>query len=217
MKKQKTAINLLLFTAILLMDFCGNANAQDNSTVKIGAQNWCIKNLNVSTYRNGDVIPQVQDKTKWANLTTGAWCYYENKTENGTKYGRLYNWYAVVDPRGLAPAGFHIPTDEEWTILTDSLGGEAVAGAKMKNTSGWQNNGNGTNESSFAGRPGGLRRNDGSFSMLGFRGTWWSSTFGAYDDAYFRYIDSHNGKVIRANLTYNGVKKEGYSVRCLKD
>ncbi len=93
-------------------------------------------NLNVSTYRNGDVIPQVQDKDAWANLTTGAWCYYENDAKNGVKYGKLYNWFAVNDARGLAPAGWHIPTDGEWTVLENSLGDDA--GKKMKSTSGWE-------------------------------------------------------------------------------
>ena len=105
--------------------------------VAIGSQVWMSTNLNVSTYRNGDVIPQVQDKDTWDKLTTGAWCYYENNAANGTKYGKLYNWYAVNDARGLAPAGWHIPTDGEWTVLYTYLGGEDVAGKKMKSTSGW--------------------------------------------------------------------------------
>jgi uncharacterized protein (TIGR02145 family) len=106
--------------------------------VAIGSQVWMSTNLNVSTYRNGDVIPQVQDKDTWYKLTTGAWCYYENNAANGNKYGKLYNWYAVNDARGLAPAGWHIPTDGEWTVLSTYLGGEDVAGKKMKSTSGWE-------------------------------------------------------------------------------
>ncbi len=104
--------------------------------VAIGSQVWTSTNLNVSTYRNGDVIPQVQDRDAWAELTTGAWCYYENNPANGTKYGKLYNWYAVNDARGLAPAGWHIPTDQEWTVLENSLGDDE--GKKMKSTSGWE-------------------------------------------------------------------------------
>ena len=104
--------------------------------VAIGSQVWMSTNLNVSTYRNGDVIPQVQDQVTWDKLTTGAWCYYENNAANGTKYGKLYNWYAVNDARGLAPAGWHIPTDQEWTVLENSLGDDAVK--KMKSTSGWE-------------------------------------------------------------------------------
>ena len=106
-----------LLSFLLLLSF--TIKAQD---VTIGKQTWATKNLDVESYRNGDAIPQVQDNTAWENLTTGAWCYYQNKAANGTKYGKLYNWYAVNDPRGLAPNGYHIPTDVEWTILTDNLG-----------------------------------------------------------------------------------------------
>ena len=121
--------------------YCELQDVLKFSEVKIGTQIWSNKNLDVSTYRNGDPIPEVQDKTAWANLTTGAWCYYENKTSKGSTYGKLYNWHAVNDPRGLAPKGYHIPTDEEWTILTDYLGGKyqgGEAGTKMKSTSGWR-------------------------------------------------------------------------------
>jgi len=97
--------------------------------IKIGTQTWTSKNLDVTTYRNGDVIPEVKDANAWANLTTGAWCYYENESDNGTSYGKLYNWYAVNDPRGLAPTGYHIPGGGEWTILTTYLGGSSNTSA----------------------------------------------------------------------------------------
>ena len=116
-----------LLSLLLLLSF--TIKAQD---VTIGTQTWTSKNLNVGTYRNGDKIPQVQDKNAWAKLKTGAWCYYENKAANGTTYGKLYNWYAVNDPRGLAPFGYHIPTEAEWTLLTNYLGGDDKSGAKMK-------------------------------------------------------------------------------------
>ena len=110
-------------------------------TVTIGTQVWTTKNLDVSTFRNGEVIPQASSDEAWKAALENkqpAWCYYDNDPANGTKYGKLYNWYAVNDPRGLAPAGYHIPTDAEWTVLTDYLGGEdVVAGKKMKSTSGW--------------------------------------------------------------------------------
>jgi len=130
------------------------------SSVQIGNQTWTLKNLDVSTYRNGDPIPQVQDNTAWANLSTGAWCYYLNNTANGTIYGKLYNWYAVNDPRGLAPNGYHIPTDAEWTTLTTYLGGSTLAGGKMKEagSSHWLSPNTGaTNSSGFKGLPGGFR------------------------------------------------------------
>ena len=107
--------------------------------VTIGTQVWTTKNLDVATFRNGDVIPQAKTDEEWEAAVENeqpAWCYYENNTANGTKYGKLYNWYAVSDARGLAPAGWHIPTDEEWEVLENSLGDDA--GKKMKSTSGWE-------------------------------------------------------------------------------
>ena len=170
------------------------------------------KNLNVSKYRNGDVIPQVQNERVWANLSSGAWCYYENKTANGTTYGKLYNWYAVNDPRGLAPKGYHIPTNEEWTTLTNYLGGETIAGTKMKSKNGWKYNGNGTNTSGFAGLPGGFRNSNGSFEAIGGNGLWWSSSE-SYSYAWYRNLLSRNGNFYR---DYNN-KRNGFSVRCLRD
>ncbi len=184
-------------------------------TVIIGTQTWALKNLDIATYRNGDPIPEVQDKTAWANLTTGAWCYYENNTANGTSYGKLYNWYAVNDARGLAPNGFHIPTDAEWTILTNYLGGELQAGSKMKSTTGWNNNGNGTNTSGFAGLPGGFRNDGGEFLNIGVNGCWWSSSENLTSSSWcwYRVLFYYNGNINR----YSNLKPYGLSVRCLKD
>ncbi|MSP70563.1 MAG: hypothetical protein EXR20_09850, partial [Bacteroidetes bacterium] len=167
----------------------------------------------VATYRNGDVIPQVQDASAWANLKTGAWCYYNNDASNGTKYGKLYNWYAVNDPRGLAPKGFHIPSDAEWTILTDYLGGAAAAGTKMKSSTGWDSNGNGTNSSGFAGFPGGYRYSGGTFSNIGSFGRWWSATGSNSNYAWGRYLNYSDGGVYR-NYSY---EHYAFSVRCLGD
>jgi len=190
-----------------------DATTNNLNTIKIGTQTWTTKNLDVETYLNGEVIPQVQDATAWANLSTGAWCYYKNNTANGSSYGKLYNWYAVNDPRGLAPKGYHIPTDNEWTILSENLGGTSEAGTKMKSTSGWKNNGNGTNTSGFAGLPGGGRNNDGSFSGIGANGYWWSSSEGDARGAWCRYLFSSYGNVDR----YYNNKHYGFSVRCLRD
>jgi uncharacterized protein (TIGR02145 family) len=125
---------ILLF--LVIFSVC-NSFAQ---TVTIGNQIWTTKNLDVATFRNGDLIPQAKTDEEWkaaGDNKQPAWCYHENNTANGTKYGKLYNWYAVVDARGLAPTGYHIPTDEEWTVLSTFLGGEDVAGKKMKSSSGW--------------------------------------------------------------------------------
>jgi uncharacterized protein (TIGR02145 family) len=125
---------ILLFLVIFSVS---NSFAQ---TVTIGSQTWTTKNLDVATFRNGDLIPEAKTDEEWKAAGENkqpAWCYYDNKAANGTKYGKLYNWYAVNDPRGLAPIGYHIPTDEEWTVLSTFLGGEDVAGKKMKSSSGW--------------------------------------------------------------------------------
>ena len=122
------------------------------NSVIIGTQEWTKENLNVSKYSDGTIIPQVTDPTQWGSLITGAWCYYNNTTANGTTYGKLYNWYAVAgiydaasaaNPalrKKLAPNGWRIPGDTDWTKLTIFLGGEGVAGGKMKatGTSLWQ-------------------------------------------------------------------------------
>ncbi len=182
------------------------------SVIKIGTQAWTTKNLDVTTYRNGDVIPEVQDASAWANLRTGAWCYYGNDASNGTKYGKLYNWYAVNDPRGLAPKGFHIPSDADWTVLTDYLGG-AAAGTKMKSSTGWDSNGNGTNSSGFAGFPGGCRFSYGTFYNVGRNGYWWSATENYSSLAWIGALSCSSGDVYR--LDYS--KQDAFSVRCLGD
>jgi uncharacterized protein (TIGR02145 family) len=184
------------------------------STVKIGTQNWTSKNLDVSTYRNGDVIPQVLSASDWANLSTGAWCYYANNTANGTIYGKLYNWYAIKDSRGLAPNGYHFPTNNEWFLLTDYLG--AGYGGKMKEvgTSHWNAPNTGaTNSSGFNGLPGGFRSNDGSFSKIGEEGNWWHSaegTGGCKSFILYSFSDSHF-------YIQGGYWDYGLSVRLIED
>jgi len=186
-------------------------------TVVIGTQQWMEKNLDVMTYRNGDIIPQVTSATEWAALTTGAWCWYDNSAANGAIYGKLYNWYAVNDPRGLAPQGWHIPTNAEWTTLNALLGGVAAAGGKMKTTgtTTWTTpNTSATNESGFAGLPGGNRYNsDGAFSGVGSSGIWWSATEINSAVAWLRFLSYDNAFRWR-DLDY---KAYGLSVRCLRD
>ena len=186
------------------------------SSVQIGSQTWTKENLDVATYRNGDPIPEVQDASTWANLITGAWCYYANNTANGITYGKLYNWYAVNDPRGLAPNGYHIPTDAEWTTLSTYLGGEPIAGGKMKEvgTSHWLSPNTGaTNSSGFTGLPGGYRIYNGYFNNIGGSGYWWSSSEFNPNNAWFRWLVKDFGNVYRINSS----KPTGFSVRCLRD
>ena len=185
-------------------------------TIVIGTQHWMRENLDVVTYRNGDVIPQVTDASKWALLTSGAWCYYNNDVANGAIYGKLYNWYAVNDTRGLAPKGWHVPTDAEWTILTDKLGGTVVAGGKMKSvgTTRWTTpNTSATNESGFTGLPGGYRNNNGTFSNVGNYGFWWSSSQDVNTNAVYRNLSYDYDSASKSN---NDLKL-GFSVRCLRD
>ena len=142
-----TKLNLS-FT-VLLLSFGLITKGQ---TVKIGSVNWSEKNLAVSQFRNGDNIAEVKTDEEWekfGNQKKPAWCYYQNDSSNGTKYGKLYNWYAVNDKRGLAPSGWHIATDDEWQLLIDGLGGDEAGGSKIKNTTGWNRNGNGNNSSGF--------------------------------------------------------------------
>lgn len=186
------------------------------STVTICSQVWMTKNLDVSTYRNGDAIPQVTDPTAWANLTTGAWCYYNNDAANGPIYGKLYNWYAVNDVRGLPPTGYHVPSDAEWTTLETCLGGSSVAGGAMKEAGlmhWWSPNTGATNSSGFAGLPGGDRFDYGAFVNFGNGGHWWSSTENGNSLAWYRLMNYSITDVLRND---DG-KTYGFSVRCVKD
>ncbi len=204
---------LLPFMALLLFASC-KKEIDDNCNGQIEV--WMLKNLDVSKYRNGDDIPQVTDPAAWANLTTGAWCYYNNDPANGTTYGKLYNWYAVNDPRGLAPTGWHVPTDAEWTTLINCLGGEAVAGGKMKETgtTHWRSpNTDATNSSGFTGLPGGLRYSGRAFTDIGFFGSWWSSSEFNTTEAWYRTM-GYFGAGAYIDEEY---KTFGFSVRCVRD
>ena len=214
--------------------FSAIANVTPLTNVTIGTQVWSSTNLDVTTYRDGTPIPQVTDPTAWAGLTTGAWCYYNNDTTNGGTYRKLYNWYAFVgihntaslnDPslrKQLAPQGWHIPTDEEWSTLTTFLGGESIAGGKMKSTGTieasnglWLSpNTSATNESGFTGLPAGIRSENGSFVAISERGGWWTT---------LEFSNTTSCWVISLNNTYSYAyrspynKKYGFSVRCLRD
>ncbi len=187
-----------------------------SNEVTIGTQVWMTKNLDVATFRNGDPIPEAKTHEEWQAAGYNkqpAWCYYDNTPVNGAKYGKLYNWYAVADPRKLCPEGWHVPNDSDWSTLIMYLGGDAVAGGKMKSTMYWTDNYSASNESGFNGLPGGDRFYNGSFYNVGDYGYWWSSS--EYNTTYawnlsLFYLD---GGVLR-NF---GGKEIGLSVRCLRD
>jgi uncharacterized protein (TIGR02145 family) len=239
MKKTPLMLFIVLITAIQLSS-CGGSSKDGTSkdgtskdetskenTIKevtIGKQVWMSENLNVDKFRNGEAIPEAKTEEDWKNAGKNkqpAWCYYNNNPDNGERYGKLYNWYAVNDPRGLAPAGFKVPTDDEWNRLIDFLGGESLAGKSMKSIKFWADiekdgivrSGNGTNESGFAGLPGGYRGGYGGFFSVGSGGNWWSSSEDDALNAWFRNLNYNNGS---ANQDYFS-KRLGFSVRCLRD
>ncbi|MFV5699991.1 FISUMP domain-containing protein [Flavobacterium sp. ZT3R17] len=201
-------------TSITVTDTDGNIY----QTVTICNQVWTKTNLNVSHYRNGDVIPQVTDPTEWVNLTTGAWCYYNNETANGTTYGKLYNWYAVNDSRGLAPNGWHVSTDAEWTTLGNCLQGAVAGKMKEAGTAHWASpNIDATNSSNFTGLPGGLRyfyNGSGVFRAIGNYGYWWTSSEYNATLAMPRYLGQY---LSNSYSSHDFDKYNGFSVRCLKD
>ena len=215
----KTLTLYTLCIIALILQSCGDSTAPTSDatqTVNIGTQVWTSKNLDISTYRNGDPIRYASTPEEWldaANKGEGAWCYYNNDPKNGAKYGKLYNWYAVGDPRVLAPIGYHIPSDAEWSALTEYLGGENIAGFKMKSTTGWYNNGNGDNSSGFNGLPSGYCSSNGSFSDIIDFGYFWSSTEDDTSSAWYRDLYNNNTKFTRGKSN----KGNGLSVRCLRD
>lgn len=183
-------------------------------TIVIGTQEWMAENLNTSIYRNGDAIATNLTNAAWSSTTSGAWAYYNNDESYACPYGKLYNWYTCVDARGLCPVGWHVPTDAEWTVLTDYLGGEAVAGGQMKTTGLWNvPNAGANNSSGFSGVPGGFRFNDGSYTYVGGIGYWWGSSEISNSLAWDRYL---NYNIDDAGRGFND-EEFGYSVRCLKD
>src|SRR5687767_5946603 len=208
----KTTIKL---SAVLLVLFVFLSGAEDYKTVKIGDQVWMLENLSVDRFRNGEAIQHATTTEEWVRAGKegkAAWCYYENKQENDARYGKLYNWYAVTDPRGLAPEGFRVATDADWRLVTDFLGGEDAAGTKMKSPSGWIAKGNGTNESGFSGLPGGSRNLYGEFQYGHETAYWWTSTERDRELAWYRVIDQSPYYVYRTNYS----KANGLSVRCVE-
>jgi uncharacterized protein (TIGR02145 family) len=204
---------------------CGGSQITDvdnNSynTVQIGTQCWMRSNLKVSKYRNGDNIPTGLSDAQWSSTSSGAYAIYGNDNANDALYGKLYNWYAVNDSRGLCPVGWHVPSDAEWTTLTNFLGGEGIAGGAMKSTTtlptpgGWNSPNEGaTNSSGFTSLPGGYRGSGGGFDYLGYNGFWWSSSGAGSGSAWYRYLNFTNASAYRSIY----VHRIGFSVRCARD
>lgn len=195
-----------------LIDIDGNVY----QTVKIGGKEWMAENLRTSKFRDGTSIPQITDNTLWANTTSSAWCWYNNDNPFEKPYGKLYNGYAVNDSRGLCPVGWDVPTNAEWTIMTDLFGGLNFAGGPLKKegTIHWESPNTGaTNESGFYGLPGGSRFSNGSFFLIRQFGFWWSGTEVDSEVAWFHGL-LYNDVIVNRN-SFN--KKYGLSVRCVKN
>ena len=211
-------------------DSIGNPAAANYPNIKIANQVWMLKNLDVSTYRNGDPVPQVADQTEWSTLTTGAWCWYNNDSAAyGATYGKLYNWYAVNDPRGLAPKGWHIPSENEMMALAKSIDPGAgndgyikyntnTAGGALKETgtSHWKSPNTGaTNSSGFTALPTGLRDGTSGFDYSGRFGSFWSTSEYEAQKEFATYMEmARNESSVSISST---PKINGYAVRCIRD
>ena len=181
-------------------------------TIVIGNQEWMAENLNTSIYRNGDMIPTNLADFTWENTNSGAWAYWNNDASYACPYGKLYNWFTCVDARHLCPVGWHMPTDAEWTVLTDYLGGVDIAGGKMKTTGLWSSPNDGaTNSSGFSGTPGGFRYI--TYNDIGSFGYWWSSSATDNDNAMYCNLFYYSANELSSPLP----KRFGLSVRCIRD
>jgi len=237
MEKAKT-LPALLILFILILSSCGSKSGKNSDTVlsgseqtpqtvkdiegniyktvQIGKQTWMSTNLKTTIYNDGTPIPLIADSSTWASLTSPACCWYNNDISSfKPSFGALYNGYAASTGK-VCPTGWHVPKDSEWNELTTYLGGELVAGEKLKEAGVdyWVSPNTGANnQSGFTAIPGGLRYHDGKFHDFGFSGYWWSSTEFSASRAFFRYMDYEYSNVFR----FDNLKKIGFSVRCLKD
>jgi uncharacterized protein (TIGR02145 family) len=199
-----------------------NANNDGIKSLNLGSQTWMLANLNVEHFRNGDTIPEAKTVEDWKRAGEEgkpAWCFYENNPLNGENYGKLYNWFAVNDSRGLCPEGWHIPSDTDWnTLLLLTANND---GRKLKSKNGWDSfggiltrmNGNGTNMIGFQALPGGERLGNGKYNGLKKMGSFWSSTKLDEKNAICRILKSESNVLQQ----YSMLMTEGHSVRCVKN
>ena len=223
-KKEMKCKNVILFEAILLCFGLAGLQAQTlqdidgnvYKTVTIGKQIWMAENLKTTKFNDGTSIPLVRENSAWKDMNSPSFCWYNNDaTTNKNNYGALYNWY-TVNTNKLCPSGWHVPSDAEWTTLRTYLGGDSVAGGKLKETgtTHWKSPNTGaTNASGFTALPSGRRTNLGSFGDDGYYGNWWSATEVDSTNAWYYFLN------FPSSIIYRGVyfKTDGLSVRCLKD
>jgi len=212
-----TFLSFLLMSCRSRVKRTDNPFSNDISEIQIGDQVWMARNFDGATFRNGDSIPQAKSTEEWVRAGKAAkpaWCYYENDTSIGRKYGRIYNWYAVNDPRGFCPKGWHVPGNDEWIILESFLG-SSEAGLRLKCNAGWTKNGNGNNSSKFCILPGGYRGKEGGFSGIE-EFTYLSSSTERdqkANDIWGRGIHFADSTIMRCGL----YKEHGLYVRLIKD
>jgi uncharacterized protein (TIGR02145 family) len=218
----------LAFTWCCVMFLCGltseaqtlkDISGNEYKIVKHGLQEWSASNLNVSRFRNGDIIPEAKTDEEWKNAGIKGkpvWCYFNNDPENAKLYGKLYNWYAINDPRGIAPLGWHVPGNRDWSTLVKNLIGVDIAGERLKSKTVWKSK-PGVDYFGFAALPGGFRDGDGKFQGFGVKCQIWSN--------------SEPVEVVKSNLIYSVVlndntvelsfikmkKESGLSLRIEKD
>lgn len=214
----------ICFAAILLfvvLTSCRQESVVDQegkefATVMIGNQLWMAENLNVSSFRNGDPIPEVRSAGEWEKAGEAgqpAWCHYNNDPSMGDRFGKLYNWYAVNDPRGLAPEGWHVPSDDEWSVLSEELGGLTASGVQLKSATGWDGTGNGNNSSGFNALPAGGRGGQSGFTAQGRAAVFWSTTSKSRSFAYYQVLHATRTGIFQETDD----KMSGFSIRCIKD
>jgi len=230
-------LNVMLICPLLIMGFAlifsngckkdsNNTNPAPGQTVTdidgnvypavtIGTQTWMAANLKTTKYRNGTPIPKVSDSLQWTLLTTPGYCNYNNDPNTVSAYGLYYNWYAVTDSNNnIAPAGWHVPTDAEWTTLTNYLGTGAGGKLKSTGTNYWNSpNASATNSTGFNGMPGGDRSYDAIFHYLGTYGCFWCTTENSATDAWEHVLSCNSGNLLR--MAYS--KDLGLNIRCVKD
>ena len=212
--------NSIVFNSNLSYGTVTDIDGNVYKTITIGTQTWMAENLKTTKYRNGDSIHHITDKTEWFNLfnsPTAAYCIYNNTPGISENYGNLYNWYAVSDSRNIAPAGWHVPSDSEWTVLTNNLAGNLEAGGELKETgtTHWKSPNNyATNQSGFTALPSGWRGGDGIFYGISEGALWWSSTFHINECARARSLYYLTSFIYNDSLAST---TNGYSVRCIKD
>jgi uncharacterized protein (TIGR02145 family) len=224
----KTTMSKTTAIGIALVMFCTfwvnaqtmkDINGNEYKTIKYGVQEWSASNLNVTSFRNGDAIPEAKTTEEWIKAGAEgkpAWCYYKNDPENGKIYGKLYNWYAINDSRGLAPEGWKIPGAADWMTLVKNLLGVDVAGLKLKNKTGWKSK-NGSNMIGFTALPAGYRNEDGDYHELETKCMWWTNTE-PVEPQKSNMIYTIMLNDFTVELAYIKTKKElGCSVRCIKE